>query len=158
MSKIKEGFKANQLHQECGKWLQMYAWEVWGTAEFDPKRPIRDAIRARGYVQRYISSVLERSGLPLSYFLAVERFSHSMNTHVHFLLAGVSHLTYEAMGSPWWEKHHGYFYVRKYDPSLGAGYYLTKYITKDLCEWDFRLKNEHLKEYSLFNGLEGVTI
>jgi len=155
MSKAAEEFKADRLHQEFGKWLQGYAWEVWGTAEFDPQKPLRDALRARAYVERYIKNSLYRPGVPFSYFLAVERFSHSMNTHVHFLLAGVGGLTYREMGAPWWEKHHGYFYVEKYDPKLGAGFYLTKYITKNLCDWDFRLKPEHIREYSLFNVQKG---
>jgi hypothetical protein len=157
MGKIDYGFKADRLHQEFGKWLQSYDWDVWGTAEFDPQKPLRDALRARGYVEKYIKNNLCRPRLPLSYFLAVERFSHSMNTHVHFLLAGVLGLTYEEMGAPWWKKYHGYFYVEKYEPNLGAGFYLTKYVTKDLCDWNVSLKDEHLKEYSLFYGIEVVT-
>jgi hypothetical protein len=32
----------------------------------------------------------------------------------------------------------GYARVVPYDPKLGAAHYVSKYVTKDLCEWELR--------------------
>jgi hypothetical protein len=147
--KLVEGFV------EC---LEPYDFHWWGTLEFSPKKPLKDPIRAKGYVTQYIKNNFD---LPdrmwPSYFMSVEHFKSNFFTHVHFMLAGVCEGLSEkeagkAIGGPWWEKYHGYCYLQKFNPAMGAAGYIAKYVTKELCDWDIRLKSEHRKDYLLFNG------
>ena len=79
--KLVEGFV------EC---LEPYDFHWWGTLEFSPKKPLKDPIRAKGYVTQYIKNNFD---LPdrmwPSYFMSVEHFKSNFFTHVHFMLAGV---------------------------------------------------------------------
>jgi hypothetical protein len=40
----------------------------------------------------------------------------------------------------WWFDQYGFARILKYDEKLGAGYYLTKYVTKDLGDIQFGIR------------------
>jgi hypothetical protein len=139
--------------------LEPYDWQWFGTLEFSPKKPLKDSMRAKLYCQNYVKNFLDQvvSGNALSYFFAVERFKSSFFTHVHFLLSGICKGMSEKeagkiIGAPWWEKYHGYCYLEKFNSKMGAAGYLAKYVTKDLCDWYFRLKSEN-KTVNIFPSM-----
>jgi hypothetical protein len=131
-----------RFKHEMGIWVNGFKWDMWGTGEFDKDLVLRDTIRAKMHFRKWISD-LYRPRRTISYFMAVERFSDNIRTHIHFLLNGVGDMRYEEVGQPWWKRFHGYLYIRKYDPDLGANHYITKYVTKELCDWDFDIKKNH---------------
>lgn len=153
-----ESLKSNaeKIRESFVEWLEPYDWQWWGTLEFDPKKPLTDAMRAKGYFKRYVKATMDlSSGIWPSYFMAVERFKGSFFTHIHFMLSGICKDMSEKeagkiIGAPWWEKYHGYCYLQKFNQEMGAAGYLAKYVTKHLCDWDIRLRREHRKEYLLF--------
>lgn len=51
--------------------------------------------------------------------------------HFHGLIAGVSELRRDDAWA-WWFKRYGLARIEPYDRSLGAGFYLCKYVTKEL--------------------------
>jgi hypothetical protein len=147
---------SEKIRESFVEWLEPYHFDWWGTLEFNPMKPLKDAMRAKGYFQRYEKATLCLPGQVWpSYFMSVEHFKSNFFTHIHFMLAGICQGLSETeagkiIGAPWWEKYHGYCYLQKFDQKIGAAGYLAKYVTKELCDWDVRLKPEHRKDYLLF--------
>ena len=56
--------------------------------------------------------------------------------HFHGLIAGVSDLRRDQAWS-WWFNRYGFAKIEPYDRSLGAGYYLCKYVVKELGDIRF---------------------
>lgn len=81
----------------------------------------------------------------IEYFLAVERFHHGDFTHCHALINGVDGLTYRQVGETW-RKRYGREQVERYDQGKGANYYLTKYVVKDVCDWDLYVRDAKTRE------------
>ena len=145
-----------KLEKSFVDWLDPIDWNFWGTFEFDRTKPVRDPVRAKKYFVEYIKKQFDfPDSLWCSYFMAVENFKNTFNLHIHFMLAGLCLGMSEknagkVIGAPWWKKHEGYCFLEKYDPLIGAAGYLSKYVMKEMCDWDIRLKNEHRKDYLLF--------
>lgn len=56
--------------------------------------------------------------------------------HFHALIGGVADLRRdEAWG--WWFQRYGIAKIEPYDRSMGAGFYLCKYVTKELGDIEF---------------------
>lgn len=58
--------------------------------------------------------------------------------HFHALIGGVADLRRDGAWSWWFEKY-GIARIEPYDRSRGAGYYLCKYVTKELGDIQFSL-------------------
>jgi len=56
--------------------------------------------------------------------------------HYHALIGGVKDLRRDEAWR-WWFDHYGINRILPYDPSLGAGFYLCKYVTKELGDIRF---------------------
>lgn len=59
--------------------------------------------------------------------------------HFHGLIGGVADLRRMDMVD-WWFDHYGIARILPYDRSMGAGYYLCKYVTKELGDIQFSEK------------------
>lgn len=121
-------------------WVNGYSWTIWLTGTFRPEMRYRDTINTKRAFVRYINFLSEKYGKhSIQYFMAVERFKSGFDTHVHALLMGVDGLRYREIGEAW-RGMYGREQVEGYDKKLGADYYITKYVTKSLCDWDFLIK------------------
>ena len=147
--------KHEKLREGFVEWLEPYKFDFWGTFEFDPRKPIKDSMRAKQYFKNYVKGNLNLPGQVWpSYFMSVEHFKDNNFTHIHFMIAGIcqglsAKEAGKIIGAPWWNKYHGYCYLEKFNPDMGAAGYLAKYVTKALCDWDVNLKAEHRKDYLL---------
>jgi len=56
--------------------------------------------------------------------------------HIHALVAGLDSLSYSPVARWYWATY-GYSRILEYDSRLGAGYYLSKYLAKDLSDIAF---------------------
>lgn len=56
--------------------------------------------------------------------------------HFHALMGGVADLRRDQAWS-WWFSRYGIARILQYNPELGAGYYICKYVTKDLGDIQF---------------------
>jgi len=68
----------------------------------------------------------------------VERFKHGDFTHVHALLNGLDGLSYRQIGETWRQRY-GREKVEGYEAGKGANFYLTKYLLKEVCDWDLHI-------------------
>jgi hypothetical protein len=58
--------------------------------------------------------------------------------HTHGLLMGLEGVTNDELFKKWSEKY-GRCKVYDYDPEKTAAYYMTKYVLKDLYDWQIRI-------------------
>jgi len=123
--------------ESMGDWLSTFQWDWWATFTFRFEVP--DAIKAKLYFARFQKQLVKKIHHGFYYFLAVERFKSGLSTHLHCLLSNIDDVAYVTVGQAWF-KRYGYAKIEKYDPGLGAAHYLTKYVTKEICDWDVSLR------------------
>lgn len=116
-----------------------YDWEYWFTGTFKPQKSYKDTINTKKAFNRFLEKLSEENELQnITYFMAVERFKNGDYTHVHALLSGLNNLPYRTIGGTW-RSLYGREKVEGYQKDKGANYYLTKYVTKELCDWDLKI-------------------
>lgn len=137
------------LRDSMAEWIdQKGPWEIWMTGTFDPEKSYKDTIRTKVAFGRFIGDLRKKYGLySVEYFMAVERFHHGEFTHIHAVLRGLENLRYRQIGETWRERHNGIEQVEKYNQGKGANHYLTKYVTKELCDWGFNFRPEEKNLY-----------
>jgi hypothetical protein len=134
----------SQVKEKLGEWLHNFEWDIWCTFTF--RFAVKNPFNAKKYFERFNKN-LNRN---ISYFIGIENFKTSDNVHIHALLEGVKDITYVQLGQIWY-KPYGYAYIRKYDPKLGASYYITKYVTKEFCDWDIHFRSNSQLGLNLVN-------
>ena len=128
-----------KLRNSMADWVNQFDWEIWMTGTFLPDQAYRDTIKTKKAFTRFIGDLTDNfNKTDIEYFLAIERFHNSDDCHCHTLLNGLEGLTYRQIGETWRDRF-GREKVERYQKDLGANYYLTKYVTKELCDWDLRI-------------------
>jgi hypothetical protein len=130
-------------------WVNQFDWQIWFTGTFKPDKSYRDTIKAKRAYERWIRTINKQYGLyNIEYFLAVERFKFGDFIHCHSLINGLGGLTYRMIGESW-RALYGREKVEGYEKDKGANFYLTKYVTKDLCDWDLHIdkRKSHILDF-----------
>jgi hypothetical protein len=135
----------SELKDVFGQWLgQLAPWDMFSTWTFS--RPVQlggAMFWARKHL-RWLEKVAEQ---PIYGFLGVERGDTGGLLHLHALLGNLGHLRPycgRRLAPGQWARSccmvHawpcGLARVLPYDPNLGARFYVSKYITKHLAEWE----------------------
>lgn len=128
-----------------GEWLgQLVPWDVFSTLTFS--RPVQPA-GAMFWGRRHLRWLQKVAQQPIYAFLGVERGRTGGLLHLHALVGNVGHLK-PYCGAPlppgrWghgccmlhgWPCGHAR--VLPYNPELGARFYVSKYISKKLADWE----------------------
>lgn len=121
----------SRLRQAFGEWLGRYNWTWWSTWTF---RDEVSPLSAKKVFARFIVRTCPGSW----YFLAVEWHRWRDSVHCHALVGGVEGVRRLSVMDEWYRRY-GIARIVEYNPKLGARYYLTKYITKELADWDVNL-------------------
>ena len=139
------------MRDTLAEWVDQFDWQFWFTGTFKPDQSYRDTIKTKRAFNRFIDKIgKEYDKHNIEYFLAVERFKSGDFTHCHALINGLDGLRYKQIGETW-RGLFGREKVEGYQKDKGANFYLTKYVTKELCDWD--LKIDKRKSYYLnFKG------
>ena len=136
--------KAEALKQAWGTWISGLAdWQWFATLTL---RPPDEEEQARGYTKRgwkyahnaydaFLRQVKPALG-SLVWFRALELQKWTGVPHIHALVGGLDNTRYAEVASWYWQKY-GFCRVLDYDPQLGAGFYLCKYVTKALGDIAF---------------------
>ena len=130
-------------------WVNQFEWQFWFTGTFLPDKSYRDTIKAKRAWSRWIDGIGKTyQKHNIEYFLAVERFKSGDFLHCHGLINGLDGLTYKQIGESW-RALYGREKVEGYEKDKGANFYLTKYVTKDLCDWDLKIdkRKSHYLEF-----------
>lgn len=113
-----------RLIQDMGNWLNPRPWQWFVTLTFAMDRISPD--RAKKLFEQFAQA----SGINVVYFFVVEWHKFRDNVHIHALLGNVeTELNWK----------YGISRVLRYDPKLGARFYLSKFICSEMVEWDFKL-------------------
>jgi len=101
-------------------------------------------MKTKSYFRSWISKdVQPHVAEKVGYFMAVERFKHGYNTHIHSVIRvgkensifGEKNIYIYPFWQKWFERY-GRARIEIYDERKGARYYLSKYITKEICDWE----------------------
>lgn len=134
-----------ELKQVMGEWLsQLAPWDVFSTWTFSRLVQVSGAMY---WARRHLGWLEKKAQQPLYAFIAAERGETGGLLHLHGLVGNVGHLrAYCGVRLPagtWgrdccqvhaWPA--GYARVLPYDAQLGAAHYVSKYVTKQLAEWE----------------------
>lgn len=135
---------SKDLRQAWGAWLSDLAdWDWYLTLTFRSPSPEE---QARGYTQRgwkYAEKAWEAFIMALPAPLGIKHWVRMFEftkwrgvPHIHALISGAKDLRRDEAWA-WWFKRYGINRILPYDRSLGAGYYLCKYVTKELTDIKF---------------------
>ncbi len=113
-----------RMTHDMGDWLNPYPWEWFVTLTFGMDRVSPD--RAKKLFEQFTQA----SGTNVIYFMVIEWHKFRDNVHIHALLGNVEN-------EPDWG--YGISRVLRYNPKLGARFYLSKFISSEMVEWDFSL-------------------
>ena len=140
-----------KMRNEMSKWLDGYHWDVWFTGTFKPEMALKDTITTKKCFDRFLADLKKEHHVNkgMDFFIAVERFKHGEYTHIHALLNGVGGLTNKDIWQTWF-KRYGRAVVEDYNRKEGAAHYVTKYVTKSICDWDLSIRPWD-GNYRLFN-------
>lgn len=151
---LKEGlsnFNVKGLREEVSSWINTFQWQYWFTGTFKPERSYTDTMNAKRAFMRFIGDLGKKyHKSDIEFWLALERFKFGEEVHCHALLNGLDGLQYRQIGETW-RKRFGREQVEGYDPEKGANHYITKYIVKEACDWDFKILQNKKSEYLKFN-------
>jgi hypothetical protein len=143
--------QAQELKQAWGSWLteigdRIGGWDWWATLTF---RDCTDAEIARGWTKpgwRYtggawdalVREIEGQKGMfRTTRWVRGREYQHWRGVpHFHALIGGVQDLRRMDLVD-WWFQHYGIARILPYDRELGAGFYLCKYVTKDLGDIQF---------------------
>ena len=144
---IRPTIKTREINHAMGEWLQTLApWDVFFTGTWSRPVTVNGAFYG---ARRYLDIVEKWAGQPVYGFVGVERGRSGGLLHVHGLLGNVAHMRLycdKRLGPDQWGLKccllhawpWGYARVLPYEPKLGAAHYVSKYVTKELSEWDLR--------------------
>lgn len=138
-----------------GDFLSGYPWAHWCTLTFRPpateagvgceprewgrfrKRIRSDVDVSPQYALRqwrtFKRDTTTHANVPLFWFYGVEFGDRFGRMHLHALLGNTERLPTTVLNQAW---PAGYSRILEYDANRGASYYITKYVAKDLAEWD----------------------
>jgi hypothetical protein len=138
------------LKSEWGQWLSRdWDWDWWVTLTYDAKKfrsgsADHTAVgwaRSEADWDSWLTDVVHEAALddalaPPYWFRGREPNPYRYGTHFHALVGGVEHVSRRAAWQRWFSQH-GHARIEPYDPQRGAGFYVAKYVTKELGDLRF---------------------
>lgn len=132
---------ANSSRVAMGEWLGGMDWDYWATLTTRRELTLKSARRAAMGFEKFLSKAGNTQ-----IFFAVEPFDIKEGYHLHALMKLPTNLSYRNIVEVWQHvsgnkkkrkgKEWNAIKLEKYNPKLGAGHYLSKYITKELSDYD----------------------
>lgn len=119
-----------QLHEGWTQWLEGLPWDHYATLTFK---------RSSGpdFAQRVFAGWIRRleleAGMPLLWFVGFENGHLLGRLHIHSLVGNTRDVSIAFLAKEW---RHGFSRIERYDPNRGAAHYVSKYVTKDLLDFD----------------------
>ena len=124
------------INRQYGQWLSTFKWDLFSTITY---KHIIKRRRNRQIMSSIVNS-LNKLEIKHNIFWIMEYTSHGHQTHNHMLIEGEGvkeeidrYLKDKNLVDDRFVKH------ISYNSSLGANYYVTKYISSDDIEYDFSL-------------------
>lgn len=133
-----------------GEWLNDFDWNYWCTFTTQNTMTLNSARRMAMGLDKWLSSSYN-----WQMFWCAEPFDVKEGHHLHALIKISDVHGFEKIKGTWqvvsgakWNddvKCVNRCLIEQYDKKLGAGHYVSKYITKTLSDYDFCDRNSHTK-------------
>ena len=133
-----------KLTEEFGFWIDGMQPDTWLTLTFSGNKMTKDAYRARAATEKWLYGQFQGFERPISHMIAIEKFHNTDYCHVHMLVRGIGDIPFQDLGSSW--RSHGgggMQRIKAYEVDKGANYYITKYTTKDMMDWNISIHKKH---------------
>lgn len=127
---------------ELSAWLGEMPWSFWST--FTTRRELTEKSARRSMA--LVGDILKAEGYDFRIFWAAEPYDTKEGQHLHALIyfEGIEQLSdnsqyFEALRKAWHTAigdNQARQYHERYNSQLGARYYVAKYISKKLCDYD----------------------
>lgn len=123
----------SELTEAWGRFLADYPWDWFLTLTFrDPP----GTFRAHRMFARFARDIEKAANVRIGWFRADEYGSAAGHLHLHALMLNTGHLSRIAWMQEW-DRRAGFARILPFDPTRGAAFYCSKYIAKQLGEYDF---------------------
>ncbi|MCC7134735.1 MAG: hypothetical protein IT352_18900 [Gemmatimonadales bacterium] len=137
-----------RLRTAWAELLEGIPWDHYVTLTFRQSSGPNFAWRA---FRRWIRRLERVAGLPVIWFVGFEDGDLLGRLHLHSLVGNTDALSDETLTESWTA---GFSRIERFQPGLGAAHYVTKYVTKDLLDYDLspniaRAIERHEKQMSL---------
>lgn len=131
------GAEGGGLPRAVGDWLNGYPWNAWCTLTFRAGNFSADA--ATRAVNLWLDYIRTTGSPAVTYYVGHEVGGLGGRLHLHGLIGNLADYTSRTALWSWWFKRFGRAQVLRYDAERGAAWYVAKYVTKAVAEWDFDL-------------------
>ncbi|GAI08076.1 unnamed protein product, partial [marine sediment metagenome] len=118
------------LRQAWVDLLNRYTWTWFTTLTFSD---LPRSYTALNRAKKWLHSIENEERIHLAYYLALEYTKVLNLPHIHLLMGGLEGIRRDKWWSTWFTWY-GRARILPYNKKLGAGYYLTKYVIKDIYQ------------------------
>lgn len=127
-------FRPPQTHKKATDPALVANGQPWGryTRRITSAAPVSQEYALRQWAA-FRGRLAREIRVPMFWFYGVEHGEKFGRLHLHALTGNTERLPVYVMRELW---RSGWSHVKPYDPRKGASYYITKYVTKELAEWD----------------------
>jgi hypothetical protein len=154
---LTDDYHGREAHKRAmGQWLSegwSWDWFVTLTYDLDPSRrkfvpgsATHDVVgwgRSDKDWYRWLGDIVGKAAVSEGdaingpyWFRGREPNPSNRGTHFHALVGGVANVSRRNAHALWFERH-GFARIEPYDPTKGAGYYVAKYVAKELGDLVF---------------------
>ena len=127
----------NRLRDSWVTFLNRYNWDWFATLTF---KDLPKTYTAHNRLNRWLNTVERQEKRKIGYYKGME-FTKLGVPHFHLLMGNLEGVRRDKYWEMWFDEN-GRARILPYDPKLGAGYYLTKYVVKDeytnVGNWEIR--------------------
>lgn len=120
----------DDLKRAWGSYLGAVPWAHFATLTFRIESSPDYAVRE---FKRCVRRIEKEAGRPSYWFYGSEYGSRLGRLHMHALIGNTDRLSHGQLTEAW---QSGFSKWLDYDPAKSASYYVAKYITKDLADYD----------------------
>ena len=121
-----------QLSVAWGEFLSQFEWDWFVTLTF---REWVNSFRAHRLFEYFVRDLDKAAGQPIFWFRADEIGPHGGRLHLHALIGNVGHLRRMSWVDHW-DRLAGFGRILPYSSKRGAAFYVAKYVTKQLSDWE----------------------
>ena len=112
-------------------WANLLDWYWWTSCVSLTWRTLPKTYTAINQAKRWVRAIEQGEKRNIGYYLCLEYTKVENRPHMHLLMGNMEGISYAKWGQIWYTKY-GYARVKLYEKGRGTGYYLTKYIVKDV--------------------------
>lgn len=127
---VNPGVASNTLREGWLHLLDRYRWTWFTTLTW---RDLPKTYTAINQTKKWLKAIEKDERIDIGYFMCLEYTKLQNRPHTHLIMGNLEGIRRSKWWSTWYTQH-GAARILPYDQGKGAGYYLTKYVVKDVYQ------------------------